>query len=218
MSGERTKRLKVIGDGSYPGGDYDKVKVTGHGTVSGDIRSVETKVTGECSVKGKASMNQLKVTGKMTIDEELSSNEVNIIGELNVGSSMKANTLKMRGFLNSSGNVELEKMDAKGGFDIKGLLNVGELIINLQMAPSKAGEIGGETIQVKSRSLLKKTYTLEADTIEGDSIYLEHTTAKMVRGNNIEIGPGCHIEKVEYRSTLTNKEKKDTNIGDAEKI
>ncbi|MGD6968345.1 bactofilin [Rossellomorea vietnamensis] len=215
MSGERTKQLKVIGEGTYPGGDYEKVKVTGQGKVSGDLRAVETKVTGEGHVKGKAAINQLKVTGKLTIDEELSSNEINIIGELNVGSSLKANTGTVRGFLNSSGNAELEKLHVKGGVNINGLLNVGELIINLQGAPSKAVEIGGETIKVKGRSFFSRPQTLQAELIEGDSIYLENTTAKMVRGSNVEIGPGCHIEKVEYRSTFINKDK---TILEAKKI
>ncbi|WP_421383268.1 hypothetical protein ACOJQI_02610 [Bacillus salacetis] len=215
MSGERTKRLKVVGEGSYPGGDYEKVKITGQGTVSGDIRALEAKVTGEGRVRGKAAVNQLKVIGKLTIDEELSGNEMNIIGELNVGGSVKANTVKARGFLNSTENVELEKLHVKGGININGLLNVGNLEINLQNAPSRAGEIGGETIKVKSRSFFTKSYILEAEVIEGDNIYLEHTTAKMVRGNHVEIGPGCQIEKVEYRSTFTSKDK---NILDAKKI
>jgi cytoskeletal protein CcmA (bactofilin family) len=215
MSEERKKRLKVLGEGSYPGGEYDKVKVIGQGNVSGDVSALETKVTGECRVIGKAALNQLKVTGKLTIDGELSSNEMDVTGELNVGSSMKANSVRMRGFLNSAGNVELERMNVKGGFDIPGLLNVGDLQVNLQIAPSRAGEIGGETIKVKSRSFFSKSYTLEAGTIEGDNIYLEHTTAKMVRGNHVEIGPGCHIETVEYRSTFNNKAK---NIVDVKKI
>jgi cytoskeletal protein CcmA (bactofilin family) len=215
MSVERTKRLKVVGEGSYPGGDYEKVKITGQGTVSGDVRALEAKVTGEGRVRGKAQVNQLKVVGKLTIDEELSSNDINIIGELNVGGSVKANTVQTRGFFNSTGNVELEKLNVRGGVTIKGLLNVGNLEINLQNAPSRAAEIGGETIKVKSRSFFTKSYTLEADIIEGDNIHLEHTTARMVRGNHVEIGPGCQIEKVEYRSTFTNK---GHNHLDAEKI
>ncbi|RIW31344.1 bactofilin [Bacillus salacetis] len=215
MSVERTKRLKVVGEGSYPGGDYEKVKITGQGTVSGDVRALEAKVTGEGRVRGKAKMNQLKVIGKLTIDEDLSSNEMNIIGELNVGGPVKANTVKTRGFLNSSGNVELEKLNVKGGFSIKGLLNVGILEVNLQNAPSRADEIGGGTIKVKSRSFFTKSYTLEADVIEGDNVHLEHTTARVVRGNNVEVGPGCQIEKVEYRSTFTNK---GNNISDVKKI
>ncbi|SES91027.1 hypothetical protein SAMN05421676_10288 [Salinibacillus kushneri] len=212
MTKEKDIRLKVLGNGSYPGGDYDKIKVTGQVEISGDVYSQHTKIIGECRVKGNATKEQVQVTGKLNVDEELNSHTIKGTGELNVKQSVKANTLDMRGFVHCSGNVELEKMDLKGGFTITGLLNVGDLLVNLQVAPSSVGEIGGEKIMIKSKSILKKSYTLEAEVIEGDSIYLEHTTAKIVRGNDVEIGPGCHIEKVEYRSTFTNKEKNSKNI------
>ncbi len=125
---------------------------------------------------------------------------------------MKANQLDMRGYLTAAGNVELERMNFKGGFNITGLLNVGDLQMNLQDAPSKVGDIGGEKIIIKSRGFLKRSYTLEAQVIEGDNIYLEHTTANIVRGNDIEIGPNCHIDKVEYRTSFINKEKNSENI------
>lgn len=212
MTKEKNKNLKVIGEGSYPGGDYENIKVTGQVEISEDVSSQETKIIGECHIKGNATMDQVHVTGSLSIDEELNSNSIKVIGELNVRKSMKANKLDMRGFLNGAENVELEEMNLKGGFNITGLLNVGDLQVNLQIAPSKVGEIGGEKIIIKSRSFLKRSYTLEAEVIEGDNIYLEHTTAKIVRGNDIEIGPSCHIEKVEYRSTFTNKEKNSKNI------
>jgi hypothetical protein len=40
------------------------------------------------------------------------------------------------------------------------------------------------------------------DTIEGDDIYLEHTTAKVMRGDTVDIGDGCEIDLVEYRTDL----------------
>ncbi|WP_332633942.1 hypothetical protein [Halalkalibacter flavus] len=212
MTMKKNKNLKVIGEGTYPGGDYEKIKVTGQGEISEDVSSQETKIIGECRIKGMASMDQVHVIGKLSIDEETKSNRIKVIGELTARKSMKADTLDMRGFLNGEGNVELEKMNLKGGFNITGLLNVGDLLVNLQVAPSKVGEIGGEKIVIKSRSFLKRSYTLEAEVIEGDNIYLEYTTAKIVRGNDIEIGPNCHIEKVEYRSTFTSKEKNSKNI------
>ena len=44
---------------------------------------------------------------------------------------------------------------------------------------------------------------LTTSVIEGDDIYLEATTAKIVRGNNVTIGSDCNIELVEYRNTIT---------------
>ncbi|WP_223701898.1 hypothetical protein [Sutcliffiella deserti] len=212
MSKEKSKNLKVIGEGSYPGGDYEKIKVIGKGEISDDVWSKETKIIGDYHIKGNAQMGQVHVTGALSVDGELICNRIKVIGELNVSKSMKTNMLDMRGFLNGAGDVELEIMNLKGGLNIPGLFNVGDLQVNLLVAPSKVREIGGEKIIIKSRSFLKQSYTLEAEVIEGDNIYLEHTTAKIVRGNDITIGPCCYIEKVEYRSTFTNKEKNSKNI------
>jgi hypothetical protein len=44
--------------------------------------------------------------------------------------------------------------------------------------------------------------SLEADTIEGDEIFLENTKARVVRGKKIQIGEGCKIESVEYSESL----------------
>ena len=43
---------------------------------------------------------------------------------------------------------------------------------------------------------------LVTDTIEGDDIYVEYTTAKTVRGNNVRIGDGCDIGLVEYKNSF----------------
>ncbi|MFG6146914.1 hypothetical protein [Halobacillus sp. B23F22_1] len=212
MTNNENKKLKVMGEGSYPGGDYEIIKVTGQGEIFDDIYSQEAKIVGEYRIAGKAAIDQVHVTGSLHIDEELNSNRMIVIGSLDVRKLLKANTLDMRGFLTGHENVELEKMNLKGGLTITGLLNVGDLQVNLQGATSKVGEIGGEKIIIKSSRFLKRSYTLEAEVIEGDHIYLEHTTAKIVRGNDIEIGPNCHIEKVEYRSAFTNKEKHSKNI------
>ena len=68
--------------------------------------------------------------------------------------------------------------------------------------------IGGETIDVR----LGKPWAflpffgdrnLTADTIEGDTIYLENTRAKVVRGANVTIGTDCSIDLVEYSATMT---------------
>ncbi len=42
----------------------------------------------------------------------------------------------------------------------------------------------------------------EAETIEGDDVYLEATHATAVRGRRVVIGPGCVIQEVEYSETL----------------
>ena len=111
-----------------------------------------------------------------------------------------------------------EKFHIEGAFQIRGLVNAGELELKLH-GPSEAREIGGETITVKREGRLIfpriekmiKTFgfntCLISDVIEGDDIYLEYTTAKIIRGNNIELGPGCEIELIEYKNSYKQDEK-----------
>jgi hypothetical protein len=78
----------------------------------------------------------------------------------------------------------------------------------------KAKEIGGENISVKLSAfddslvakLLKTVFSYRrefiTESVEGDNIYLEGTTTKVVRGNNVIIGKGCYVEKVEYSGEI----------------
>ena len=38
--------------------------------------------------------------------------------------------------------------------------------------------------------------------MEGEDIYIESTTAEVVRGNNVTIGPRCNIEILAYKDKI----------------
>lgn len=212
MTNKELKNIKLVGEGSSSGGDYEKITVTGKGQIHGDVNSKVAKIMGECNITGNANIDQFRLTGKSHIDGKLQTDEMRVTGDLMVTDTIRSLNASVRGFVSASGNVEMESMNIKGGFHIDGLLNVGDLTVNLQIAKSKVKEIGGETISIKSKSLFNKPYSLEAEVIEGDNVYLEYSTVNVVRGAHVEIGPGCEIELVEYTSTFKCKEK------DAKKI
>lgn len=119
----------------------------------------------------------------------------------------------VRGTLEVESDVNAERFTSWGAFNIRGLLNAGNVEIYLY-GPCKVREIGGEKIVVRRNApgkflKLIKTFFfahgggLEVEVIEGDEIYLEATRAKIVRGNKVEIGPECEIEVVEYLDELT---------------
>lgn len=96
-----------------------------------------------------------------------------------------------------------------GAFDVNGLVSAERLELKM-LGPCKAKEIGGGNLVVRrSRKsslihLFKPTHAgaLTVESIEGDVVELEHTTAKIVRGNHVTIGQGCEIGRVEYTHTL----------------
>lgn len=111
-------------------------------------------------------------------------------------------------------------------FAVEGLLNSEKIEVKLY-GPSKALEIGGEEIKVerkgklgffalKSMILPGLKNGLTTNSIEGDEIFLEHTQAKVVRGNNIVLEAGCDIELVEYNDRFKMDENAD--VGTHRKI
>ncbi|MCG5026996.1 bactofilin, partial [Anoxybacillus flavithermus] len=130
-----------------------------------------------------------------------------------------AETIRVHGELEIGGDCSAERLEMEGRFTIGGLLNADHIEVKM-FGPCRAKEIGGETIMVKKHgvSLFKKLFfpaELTADVIEGDIIYLEHTAAKTVRGNRVTIGPGCQVERVEYREAFECD--KESKVGTAEK-
>ena len=124
-----------------------------------------------------------------------------------MGGDYSGETVALQGFLRVKGDCAVERFGCEGGFEVSGLLNAGVVDVALG-APCTATEIGGESISVRYASwalkrlvaklLPSQSFRLAAETIEGDDVRLENTTAKVVRGTNVTLGPGCDIELVEY--------------------
>ncbi|MBM7655739.1 cytoplasmic protein [Neobacillus cucumis] len=218
------QNLIINGSGSYPGGIYDKVSIRGEGTIVNDVESsvfhvygtsearenVKTgsvKIMGEADVKGDLAAAETLVMGTMMVGRNASLKKIKILGLLEVGGKLSGDAATIKGSISVKGDVEYETFDSSGGFDIKGLLTADKVKIALRFGQSSAEEIGGGQIIVKRKknSILpfgKEEGTLTAKVIEGDDIYLENTTAEVVRGNTVKIGPGCQIGLIEYTTEL----------------
>lgn len=230
MSTEPRRDMKFTGKMTIPGGFYKRVSCDGEITVDGDIDCLEIKVNGKYNgtgnmkatsaiIRGTADVNgdlksdDLKVFGQVTVDGSLSADTVRSEGKLSVRDDIKVDRVAVTGQLTTRGNCEAEVIICNGFVEIEGALNAGDISIKLY-GPSHVREIGGEKINVRkgSENPLGKIAAavfnpfgyyqahLVAETIEGDDIYLEHTTAKVVRGGRVTIGKGCEIDRVEYRT------------------
>jgi cytoskeletal protein CcmA (bactofilin family) len=177
--------LTITGEGSSNGGMFRNVKITGDAEMEGDVDCLAFKSTGTSKVNGHLKSTSCGITGTVDLKGNLDTGEAKITGNLNVG--------------------------MKGVFTVNGLLNAGLVDMNFY-SKTRIKEIGGGKIELRRGSgfVLKRLVsllflpsdwyegTLQTDTIEGDDIYVEYTTAKVIRGTNVTIGPGCHIEHVEY--------------------
>lgn len=211
--------------------DCNFLKGSGACDVNGNVTSKQILLSGACTIKGTAKTEILKCSGACNVNGNLEAVEVSISGGADIRGNTKAKKLDISGGCNIDGSVsgeevklsggikikddcECENFNAKGSFSIGGLLNAEEINIVIYDTCS-VKEIGGKDIDIRYTShisasiltFIKSALTvssgnLETDTIEGDNIYLEHTTAKVVRGNKIIIGDNCNIDKIEYKDSL----------------
>ncbi|WP_066823116.1 polymer-forming cytoskeletal protein [Clostridium tepidiprofundi] len=222
------RNLKIFGSSDQPGGIYNNVlingsgdiegdlqcnslKINGSGDINGDLKAGFVKINGSGDINGNVEAEDIIINGSGDINGDVICKSIKIMGSGDVDGNVHSDEVTLMGCSDIKGNCETEIFNSRGAFDIEGLLNAGEININLR-GESSVKEIGGERIEVRKCNDFKigklfKIFTntvcsLECDVIEGDSIFLENTTADIVRGNDIVIGYGCDIERVEYRNNL----------------
>ena len=206
--------LKINGHGSSAGGKYNSVIINGEGIINGDLDCIKLKINGRCDINGNVKAESVEVYGINSIKGNLEAEKAKIYGNANIEGNVSINNAETYGSISVDGDCNAEVFKIEGTFAIEGLLNAGELELRLYGA-SKAQEIGGENITVKRKGKsgflglkgMMQGKELTVRTIEGDDIYLENTQARVVRGNNIEIGPGCEIELVEYKDDFKQDKK-----------
>ncbi|MEH7235721.1 polymer-forming cytoskeletal protein [Bacillus sp. JJ1562] len=224
---ENQGNLIINGMGSSGGGSFNKVLINGKGnvhgdvecndftingtgTVTGNIKGNEGKISGSGSIEGSIEFDRFSIEGTGGIRDDAKVNKMKISGKGKIGGSLKGEEIRIRGKATIEQDCEAEEFKGEGGFAIGGLLNSDVIDISIA-GECRAKEIGGRTIKVKKgifsflNNLFKSVYpvSLTTEIIEADEIEIEYTNAKMVRGNNVIIGPNCEIEVVEYKGTFS---------------
>jgi cytoskeletal protein CcmA (bactofilin family) len=245
MTKQNQSDLKIYGKNSVPGGTFNDVIIAGEGKINGDlvcsvfkihgdskvdgsVKTISAKINGRTMIKGNLEADEFKINGSCEVGGNVSVKEIKVSGENITRGMLSAEKVEIRGRIKIEKDCNAEIFNSKGGFTINGLLNAGEIDIDLY-APCSAKEIGGEKINIKRgntfslRNLITSLFPainlrdeLITDSIEGDDIYLEWTKTKVVRGNNIVIGPGCEVDLVEYKKSF--QQDKDSNVKSNKKV
>ncbi|MGH0587309.1 cytoplasmic protein [Bacillus mycoides] len=223
---ENQHSLTVNGSGSSAGGDYNKVKIRGEGTISNHMSCNEFKtygtsdvrgnmkvknyvVYGDSGVQGNVDTECIKVYGNTQMYGDAHIEKTKVRGMIEVKGKFSGDFVDVKGALNVKGDIEVEELLLTGGLESDGLLNAENIEISLRFEGSKVREIGGKKITVRKKVRINPftshAGSLQTSIIEGDDIYLEHTIADVVRGNHVIIGPGCEISVVEYHTSFNLK-------------
>ncbi|MBR9685962.1 polymer-forming cytoskeletal protein [Bacillus cereus] len=217
---EHPHSLTVNGSGNSAGGDYNKVKIRGEGTITNDMSCNEFKTYGTSDVRGNVKVKNYVVYGDNEVQGNIDAEYVKVYGNTQIHGDAHIEKTKVRGmidiagkfsgdFVDVKGDIEVEDLSLTGGLEGDGLLNAENIQISLRYEGSKVREIGGKKITVRKKArfipFTSHAGNLQTSIVEGDDIYLEHTIAEVVRGNNVTIGPGCEISVVEYHTSFNQK-------------
>ena len=213
--------MRISGSSTMPGGEYDRVSISGSGTVQGDLRCQSLSCSGSARVQGDVdcagevrSSGSSKVTGSITCESLSCSGAVKCEGSiLSRGRIHSSGAMKVSGSLEGgevdvSGGLETADIRCSGMAGIPGLLNAETVEIAADRG-IRIGSIGGSSIRIyqpQQKSLLglfrSSCSCAQAGDIEGDDVDLEYTQADVVRGRRVRIGEGCSIGRVEYSESL----------------
>ncbi|MDJ1153553.1 hypothetical protein QNJ25_06425 [Macrococcus caseolyticus] len=234
-----TRNLNINAMTTIAAGEYDEIKVTGIGSVTGDIKADlikvsgkmdaegdisvrDFKVSGMTSIEGSLKADTMKTSGKTNVEGSIEGNDVHVSGMLDVEGNITGERLKVSGYLTVEGDIEVDHFECSGKIESDGLINAESINITLGNNCSTQ-EIGGKEITIldgkttDNKGLFASFFTenksgkLSCDLIEGDEIRLENVLCDVVRGKNIIIGKGCIIDKVEYTNTIEVIENATTN-------
>ena len=166
---ENQHSLTVNGSGSSAGGDYNKVKIRGEGTISnhmscndfktygtsevrGNMKAKNYVVYGDSEVQGNMEAEYVKVYGNAQVQGDGQINKTKVRGMIEFKGKLSGDFIDVKGALNVKGDIELEELLLTGGLESDGLLNAENIEISLRYEGSKVREIGGKKITVRKKA------------------------------------------------------------------
>ncbi len=221
--------LRVSGSSQIPGGHYDTVhgsgsiRIEGNVTAnsfhtSGSIRGhggLKTKTfhaSGSTRLQGSVEMVEGSCSGSFHVDGGLRVlGQLTLSGSSRISGGVAGEKVRGSGALTVGEEVALEAIRWSGSVRCPGLISADCIDFNLQ-GRSEVGELAGAKIRVARGSGAKVVRWLSFGStangdltvaeVSGDEVMLEVTAAQVVRGDRVVIGPGCRIDRVEYRQSL----------------
>ena len=217
--------MKISGAGAIGAGEYDNVRISGSAKGEGLIRCKSFHASGSFSGGEIECSEDFHVSGAGKFAGNIRAKEIHVSGAIKTEGSVKGKEIKLSGAIKTGGDVEAEEIKISGEVNCGGLINAERLYVNLDSTASSTAEnIGGSKITIEKgksggffcRLLKKSGKFIVSESIEGDEINIEYTSAKTVTGRNVKIGEKCEIGLVQYSESIEISPK--AKIGKCEKI
>ena len=197
----RNGNVKIAGSGVVTGNPVraNEFKSAGSGRVAGDLEANLVKAAGSCIFEGNVTAREFHTAGSAKVNGHLRGAEVHSSGALNVGGDIESQEVHVRGSLNVGGRTTAQEFHLYGGASFGGPLEARELVIELGGDVTAPVIHGTEVTVRRPGGFFRGRCELRADRIAAHEVNLECTTANLVVGEEVVIGPHCRIEVVEAR-------------------
>lgn len=133
------------------------LNLSGGSHMVGDVQVDRMTAAGSVKVDGSLSGGKLDCAGSIRVEGGFLSGELRTAGSARVGGDFHGDSLDVSGGLTIGGDCEVEKFMAGGRVEITGLLNAGELLIELGHRDCTVGSIGGDKITIRQGSSIYNT-------------------------------------------------------------
>ena len=229
MEHKNLNSLNVEGLGTYAGGEFDRVNISGKGTITGDLTCRLLDISGMSTIQGSVTCERIRTSGMGKIHKNVITDEIDISGTMEffedvetkslhstgmtkIQQCLKSTSISSTGMLTVEGDLNSEEFKLDGMLKCSGFLNCESLELTSR-GTSKLNEVGATNIKLTAPAhsinnflsfflpdFLKESKVI-ANVIEGDHVYLENCEVKIVRGKDIQIGPKCRIGLIEHSGT-----------------
>ena len=172
------ENVRISGTGSVAGGEYDEVRISGHGDVTGDIKANLVRVSGSCDFKGKVECNDFDVSGSCEVGTYIKAKTVTVSGHCEVEGDMSADSIGIYGHGEVEGDINADRIEVKGHGEFKNVY-------------------GDNVIMGHARN------KIEANEIEATNIELYRAEVNRVSGDNVTILGVSDVKVIEFKESLT---------------
>ncbi len=229
MTDSLLQSVNVSGSAHIGGGKYAEIRCAGSAHIGADVeaqiircsgslhseralRGDDLHVSGSAAVGSTLNVGQARISGSLKVEGDLVvRQEAHVSGSTRIAGKLTGEKFQCGGLLRVDQEIALESISVSGAMECPGMVTAESIRLTAGGWSSHIGELAGSTIVVEDwrggalwhRVWGERMGQVMVSEISGDQVRLVRTTAKLVRGDDITLGPGCRVDRVEYRQTLT---------------
>lgn len=145
-----SKDLNISGAGSYPGGLFDNVSISGAGKITGDIKCTHFSGSGSAKVEGNVVCDSFTCSGTGKVIGNVESKTLKVSGVCKIQGSIKGGTIVVSGATTIEGDIKCEKVSASGMLSAHRNIDAEE--VRIEGGIKNEGTINAEKVVIECRA------------------------------------------------------------------